>query len=89
MARVFEVSFLSNLVIKLGFVGGINIDGETVGRGLAPAATKDLTRQSGGSKPPPYKIPYIHLFDEPPFDCFKQTDKPKFERTFPTKKRPA
>ena len=43
-----------NFLIKLGFVGEMNIDGEPVGRGLAPAATKDLTQQNGGSKPPPY-----------------------------------
>jgi hypothetical protein len=43
---------------NLGFVGGRNIDGKPVGRGLAPAENAPFSAQkssvNGGSKPPPY-----------------------------------
>ena len=71
------------MTFKLGFVGEMNIDGEPVGRGLAPAVYRGFMINNrlfaAGASPRPTSKPIISPFAEHQFDRFKQTDKPKFE----------
>ena len=61
----------------------MNIDGEPVGRGLAPAVYRGFMINNrlfaAGASPRPTSKPIISPFAEHQFDRFKHTDKPKFE----------
>ena len=66
------------------FIGEMNIDGEPVGRGLAPAVYRGFMINNrlfaAGASPRPTSKPIISPFAEHQFDRFKHTDKPKFEK---------